>query len=82
MAAVVGLGNWTSRPHLLKRMKDRGFNEGDVRAMLEDATDLRPSHEPGRFVIECHHDGRPWEVVVEPDADDELLVVVTAYAVT
>ena len=50
--------------------------------MLEDATGARPSHEPGRFVIECRHDGRPWEAVVEPDAEEEALVVVTAYAVT
>jgi hypothetical protein len=26
-------------------------------------------------------DGRPWEVIVEPLPDEEILVVVTAYAI-
>jgi hypothetical protein len=35
-----------------------------------------------RWIIECRHRRRHWEVIVEPDELDCLLVVVTAYPVT
>lgn len=35
---------------------------------------------PGRFMIETSHGGRPWIVIVEPDGEEQLLVV-TAYEV-
>jgi hypothetical protein len=70
-----------SNPHLIKRMSDRGFNETDLRAMLDRATDYRDNHEPGRFAISTSHAGRNWEVIVEPEFDTEHLVVVTAYPV-
>jgi hypothetical protein len=69
-------------PHLLKRMKERGFNENDLREMLEAAKSHRPGRSPGRHIIVTRHNKCPWEVVVEPDDEDELLVVITAYAVT
>jgi hypothetical protein len=31
--------------------------------------------------VEARHASRRWEVIVEPDPDAELLVVVTAYPV-
>jgi hypothetical protein len=65
--------------HLLKRMIDRRFSEADLRSMMEAALDLREHEEPGRWIIESSHDGTPWEVIVEPDPQDELLVVITAY---
>jgi hypothetical protein len=68
-------------PHLLKRMIDRKFNEADLRLMLETATGYHPNHEEGRWGIETKHAGRAWEVIVEPVADEEVLVVVTAYAI-
>ncbi len=66
-------------PHLLKRMVDRRFTEADLRDMLNRATGREANHEPGRYAIQTTHNGRDWEVIVEPDADAELLVVVTAY---
>jgi hypothetical protein len=66
-------------PHLFKRMADRDFNEVDLRQMLEEATGYHVDVVEGRFVIETRHGGKDWEVIVEPDHDDELLVVVTAY---
>jgi hypothetical protein len=66
-------------PHLEKRMEDRDFNEVDLRAMLHRAASHRPDHVRGRFVIEASHRGRAWDVVVEPDEEDRLLVVVTCY---
>lgn len=68
-------------PHLEKRMEDRGFTEVEVRVMLEHAKTHRPDHVEGRFVVASSHRGHPWEVIVEPDFEDRLLVVVTAYRV-
>lgn len=67
--------------HLLKRMEDRGFNEVELRRMLEHAPDHHPDITEGRFVIETRHAAQVWEVIVEPDHERHLLVVVTAYPV-
>lgn len=69
-------------PHLLKRMLDRSFSETDLRVMFTSATAFRPSAHAGRFIIETTHDGTPWELVVEPDELDQLLVVVTAFPIS
>jgi len=66
-------------PHLLKRMVDRQFNETDLRLMLEQAAGYHEDVEPGRWVLECTLDSRSWEVIVEPQSDAKVLVVVTAY---
>jgi hypothetical protein len=68
-------------PHVEKRMEDRGFSEVDLRRMLEHARGLRPDVVDGRHVVETSHAGQAWEVIVEPDELDQLLVVVTAYRV-
>ncbi|MEY4546077.1 MAG: hypothetical protein RL685_2272 [Pseudomonadota bacterium] len=68
-------------PHVLKRMVDRDFTEVDLRSMLERASNFSPDVVEGRFVIATRHATRRWEVIVEPDDEDQLLVVVTAYAV-
>ena len=62
-------------------MEDRGFNEVDLRRMLEHASDHAPDIMAGRFVIDARHDGHGWAVIVEPDEGRQLLVVVTAYPV-
>ena len=67
--------------HLLKRKEDRAFNEVELRRMLEHARGHRADILEGRFVIDVKHAGQPWEVIVEPDHVDRLVVVVTAYAV-
>ena len=66
-------------PHLLKRMLDRRFTEIDVRRMLHVSTRLRRDIEPGRWVAITRLRGARWEVIVEPDQDAEMLVVITAY---
>jgi hypothetical protein len=66
-------------PHLQKRMLDRGFSETDLRTMLEDATGYHEDHERGRYVIETQHGKQPWHVIVEPLAEDQVLLVVSAY---
>jgi hypothetical protein len=67
--------------HLLKRMVDRGFTEVDLRGMMVFAMELRENDESGRWVVATSHDSRPWEVIVEPDLEARLLVVITAYPV-
>lgn len=54
----------------------------DVRAMLERATGYEASVVEGRFMIHVVHKQRPWIVIVEPDVDAKLLVVVTPYEVS
>lgn len=66
-------------PHLLKRMIDRRFTEVDLRRMLEHAREYSPDVVEGRWVIRARHRGRDWDVVWEPDFEQMLLVVVTAY---
>jgi hypothetical protein len=67
--------------HLERRMVLRGFNETDLRQMLEDATGYRRDDDPMRWVIETRHEGARWEVIVEPQRDTKILDVVTAYEV-
>jgi hypothetical protein len=62
-------------------MIDRSFTEVDLRHMMEHASGLRPDVAEGRWVVVCRHDGQPWEVIVEPDFEQQALVVVTAYPV-
>jgi hypothetical protein len=62
-------------------MEQRGVTEVDVRAMLGRATAFDPSVAEGRFMIHVKKNDRPWIVIVEPDGDASLLVVVTAYEV-
>jgi ribosomal protein L34 len=73
--------NWDLElsPHVLKRMEDRGFTEVDLRRMLEHAMGLREDLEQGRWVIVTRRRRQRWEVIVEPDAGTESLVVITAY---
>jgi hypothetical protein len=68
-------------PHVEKRMEDRDFNEVDLRAMLRSAPSHHPDHVHGRFVVQAAHRGRAWDVIVEPDDQDRLLVVVTCYPI-
>ena len=60
-------------------MIDRSFGETDLREMLESARAYRPDVSPGRWIIETTHAQRAWEVVVEPDAAQQRLIVVSAF---
>ena len=50
--------------------------------MLEAATAVAPSVVSGRFVIRVRHSRRRWVVIVEPDREAKLIVVVTVYEVS
>ncbi len=66
-------------PHLMTRMIDREFTEVDLRLMIESAGDVRPSDEPGRWIVDSRLDQRRWYVIVEPEAETKTVVVITAY---
>ena len=66
-------------PHLEKRMVQRDFTEIDLRSMLAAAKGYRADVVAERWIIETRHRGRAWEVIVEPDVAERLLVVITAY---
>lgn len=68
-------------PHVMKRMVDRQFSEIDLRRMMQAASGYRSDFVEGRFIIETTHRRCRWHVVVEPDEEVSLLVVVTAYRV-
>jgi hypothetical protein len=69
-------------PHLLKRMTERRFDELDVRLMLSSAMKLRRDVVPRRWIAKTRLRRRTWEVIVEPDPDAHLLVVITAYPIS
>jgi hypothetical protein len=76
--------NWelSFTAHAELRMEQRGVTEVDVRAMLERAMRYEPRVVEGRFMIHAVLNSRPWVVIVEPDVDSKLLVVVTPYEVS
>jgi hypothetical protein len=50
--------------------------------MLEMAAGFEPNVVEGRFMIHVRHLQRPWIVIVEPDVEAKLLVVVTVCEVS
>lgn len=68
--------------HAEMRMDQRGVTEVELRAMLERATGVEPNVVEGRFMIQTRKRGQPWIVIVEPDVDAKLLLIVTVYEVS
>jgi len=65
--------------HIEKRMIQRGFNEIELRTMIQNAHKLISDKLQHRWCIQTHHKGRKWEVIIEPDFDDMCITVITAY---
>ncbi len=68
-------------PHVEKRMLQRGFNEIDLRRMYQDAFSINEDKESGRWGVITLHNKEKWEIIVEPDTDEKIIVVVTAYPI-
>lgn len=67
-------------PHVERRMEDRDFSEVDLlRSMLQRATSLKENVVEGWWVAASRHRGGPWEVTLEPDPDERVIVVITPY---
>jgi hypothetical protein len=47
--------------------------------MIESYTELQSDHVAGRWVIITRYESKQWNVIVEPDFVDEVVVVITAY---
>ena len=62
-------------------MEERGLTDVELRAMLHEADAFRLDVVPGRVVIDCRSGEQAWEVIVEPDLNERLLVVITAYRI-
>jgi hypothetical protein len=71
----------TSSPHLAKRMRDRQFNEVDLREMLQAADTYYADHEPGRWAVQSRWRGADWEIIIEPLFEVHRLLVITAYRI-
>ena len=78
MAVVVGVGTGV---HSSLTQEDGGspLHRVDLRRMLEKAADLRRDIVEGRWIIRTRQQRRHWEVIVEPDFAERLLIVITAY---
>lgn len=68
-------------PHVNLRMEDRDLSEVELRDMIEQAARLVRDHVPGRWLAMTRHRARPWCLVLEPDFDDRLVVVITVFEV-
>ncbi len=68
-------------PHVEKRMIQRSFTEIELREMFDRATTLRPDKEIGRYVAVSTLHSANWEIILEPDINEKLIVVVTAYPI-
>jgi len=60
-------------------MEERHITEIELRGMLERAKGYERDLIQDRWIIQTRHGTRPWEVIVEPDPLEEVLVVITAY---
>lgn len=65
--------------HLLKRMVDRGFNETDLRTMLETVRRIDVDTDTGRCIASVRFESQDWEIVLEPESAERRVVVITAY---
>jgi len=60
-------------------MAERDFSELDLRRMLDTAQSVDSDIVPGRWRVQTRLRRRPWEIILEPDADAQHIVVITAY---
>lgn len=68
-------------PHVETRMEERDFTEIDLRTMLDRADAFEPDEIEGRYMIQTRHRREDWRIIVEPDENDHLLVVITAFSI-
>lgn len=66
--------------HVEKRMITRNINEIDLRSMLGNPSDYEEDSENGRFLIKSFYKHKCWEIIVEPDFEENILVIITAFS--
>jgi hypothetical protein len=62
-------------------MEERAISDVELRAMLDASTSIEQASRAGRWVVRTRHGNRPWVVVLEPDADERLLFLVTMFPI-
>lgn len=60
-------------------MVQRNFNEIELREMLSRTEMYEKDIDENRFKINASFRNRRWEIIVEPDFDEKILVIITAY---
>jgi hypothetical protein len=60
-------------------MVQRDFTEIDLRIMLDSTNEIKPDIVDGRWIAKTRYQNANWEVIVEPDYDEKVQVIVTAY---
>jgi hypothetical protein len=65
--------------HVDFRLAERGLTEIVLRRMLERATSLRFGQVPGRFEVTGRFQGQRWTIVLEPDFETRVIVVITIF---
>ena len=78
MAAMVELGH-RGQPACAQADGGTRLHQLDLRRMLDVAQTIDSDIGPGRWRLRTRLRRRPWEVIVEPDAEAQLVVVITAY---
>jgi hypothetical protein len=73
--------NFEISGYAAKRMRQRDVYEAEVRAMLVDATAIKPAKDPGGRVVTTSKDESEWKIVLEPDESRSIIEVVTVYKV-
>jgi hypothetical protein len=66
--------------HVEKRMIQRNFTEIELRTMLVSAQSYEKDFEEGRYLVKSKLNGKGWEIIVEPDYEEKMLVIITAYS--
>jgi Domain of unknown function (DUF4258) len=67
-------------PHAEKRMVQRNFTEIDLRKMLDSTYEIQQDMVGGRWVVKTQYHDANWEVIVEPDYEELVQVIITAYS--
>ena len=68
-------------PHVLTRMEERDFTEVELRGMLSRTSRLARDVVPGRWQAFTRWRKKRWIVILEPDPEDRVVVVITAFQV-
>ena len=66
-------------PHVLRRMEERGFTETDLRRMLNGVRSVRSDARAGRYRAHGRHRNHAWTIVLEPDPEARVVVVITTF---
>jgi len=83
----VQLPEWWDWPFVLAghaeyRMEERGLHEIELRTMLHGPVAVRLTGASGRWEAVGRIRGTTWKVILEPDADTNSVLVITAFKIS